>query len=74
MILYVFNNIPIMITQHEQYPNRVTKCDITKTKICELKGFVEILRAIKTKNVFLLKIGILLQIVSKILSQLCSND
>ena len=37
-------------------------------------GFVQIIRAIKTKNVTLLKISILVQIVSEILPQLCSND
>ena len=37
-------------------------------------GFVEIFRAIKTKNVSLPKISMLVQIVGKILTQLCSND
>ena len=37
-------------------------------------GFVEIIREIKTKNVSLLKISILVQIVGKVLPQLCSND
>ena len=54
--------------------NRVAKCDVTKIKICELMGFIEIIRAIKTKNVSLLKISMLVQIVSEILPQLCSSD
>ena len=37
-------------------------------------GFIEIIRAIKTKNVSFLKISILVQIISDLLSQLCSND
>ena len=53
---------------------RVAKYDITKIKICKLMRFVEIIRAIETKNVSLLKISMLVQIVSGILPQLCSND
>ena len=37
-------------------------------------GFVEIIREIKTKNVSLPKISMLVQIVSEILPQLYSND
>ena len=37
-------------------------------------GFVEIIRGIKTKNVSLLKISMLVQIISEILPQLCYND
>ena len=37
-------------------------------------GFVEIIRAIETKNVPLLKISMLVQIVGEILPQLCSKD
>ena len=37
-------------------------------------GFVEILREIKTKNVSLPKLIMLMQIVGEILPQLCSND
>ena len=47
----------------------MAKCDVTK-----IMGFVEIIRAIKTKNVSLLKISMLEQIVSKILPQLCLSD
>ena len=36
--------------------------------------FVEIIQAIKTKNVSLPKISMLVQIVGEILPQLCSND
>ena len=49
--------------------NRVVRCDITKIKICELMRFVEIIREIKTKNVSLLRISMLVQIVGEI-----SND
>ena len=44
--------------------NRVVKCDVTKIKICELMRFVEIIREIKTKNVSLPRISMLVQIVS----------
>ena len=54
--------------------NRVVKCDITKTKICELKGFVEIIQEIKTKNVSLSKTSMLVQIVGEILPLLFFND
>ena len=37
-------------------------------------GFIEIIEADKTKNVSLLKISLLVQIVSEILPQLCSSD
>ena len=37
-------------------------------------GFVEIIRAIKTKNVSLPKISMFMQIVGEILPQLCAND
>ena len=47
---------------------RVVKCDVTKIKICELMRFVEIIREIKTKNVSLLKISMLVQTVGQILS------
>ena len=50
------------------------KCDVTKIKICELIGFVEIIQDIKTKQVSLLKIRMFVQIVSELLQQLCSND
>ena len=52
----------------------VAKWDVTKIKNCELMGFVEIIREIKTKNESLLKIRMLVQIVSELLPQLCSND
>ena len=53
----------------------MAKCDNNKkTKIYEPLGFVLIFRAIKTKNVSFLKIGMMVQIVGKILPQLCSND
>ena len=39
--------------------NRVAKCDVTKIKICEFMGFVEIIREIKTKYVSLLKLRML---------------
>ena len=52
---------------------RVAKYDVTKTKICELMAFVEIIREVKTKHVSLLKIRMLLQILSELLTQLCSN-
>ena len=53
---------------------RVLKCDVTKTETCELMGFVGVIREIKTKNISLLKISKLVQIVGEILPQLCSND
>ena len=37
-------------------------------------GFVEIIREIKTKNLSLPKINMLVQIVGEILLQLCSKD
>ena len=40
----------------------MVKCDITKIKICKLMRFVEIIRAIKTKNVPLPNISMLVQI------------
>ena len=53
----------------------MAKCDVTKIKICELMGFVEIIREIKTKYVVsLLKIRMFVQIVSELLRQLCSHD
>ena len=52
----------------------MVKCDVTKMNICELMGFVEIIREIKTKNVSLPKISMLMQIVGEILQQLCFND
>ena len=52
----------------------MAKCDVKKIKICELIGFVEIILVIKTKNVSLLKTRVLVQIVSELLPQLCSND
>ena len=54
--------------------HRVAKCDVTKIKICEFMGFVEIIWEIKTKYVSLLKIRMLMQIVSDLLPQLCSDD
>ena len=54
--------------------NIVAKCDITKITICELMGFVEIIREIKTRYVSLLKFRMMVQIVSELLPQLCSND
>ena len=45
-----------------------------KIIICELMGFGKIIREIKTKYVSLLKIRMLVQIVSELLPQLCSND
>ena len=50
------------------------RCDVTKIKICSLVGFVEISREIKTKNVSLPKISMLVQIVGEIFPRLCSND
>ena len=52
----------------------MAKCDVTKIKICELIGFAQIILDIKTKYVCLIKIRMLVQIVSEILPQLCSND
>ena len=52
----------------------MVKCDVTKIKISELMGFVKIIREIRSKNVSLLKTSMLVQIVSEILPQLCSND
>ena len=49
-------------------------CDVTKIKICELMGFVEIMRELKTENVSLPKISKLVEIVGEILPQLCCND
>ena len=60
--------------QKNNISNRVVKCDVTKIKICELMRFVEIIREIKTKNVSLPRISMLVQIVGEILPQLCSND
>ena len=54
--------------------DKVAKFGVTKIKICELMGFVEIIQAVKTKNIFLLKISMLVKIVGEILPQLCSND
>ena len=45
-----------------------------KIKIYDLMVFVEIIREIKTKNLSLPKISILVQIVDEILPQLCSNE
>ena len=45
-----------------------------KIKISELMGFVEIIRAIKTKNVSLPRISTLMKIVGEILPQSCSDD
>ena len=58
----------------EKQFHRVVKCDVTKIKICEPMGFVEIIREIKTKNVSLPRISMLVQIVGEILPQLCSNN
>ena len=52
----------------------MAKCNVTEIKICKHMGFVEIIRAIKTKNGYFLKISMLVQIVSEILPQLCSSD
>ena len=54
--------------------NGVVKCDVTKIKICELVGFVKIIWEIKTKNVSLQKIRMMVQIVGEILPQICSTD
>ena len=64
------------VSNHEQLfrPYRVVKCDVTKMKIFDFVGFVEIIRETKTKNIPLLKISMLVQIVGEILPQLCSND
>ena len=56
------------------YGIRAAKCDETKNKTCELMGFIEIIREIKTKNVSFLKISMLVQIVGVILPQFCFND
>ena len=61
-------------TMLSKWGNGVAKCDVKKIKICELIGFVEIILVIKTKNVSLLKTRVLVQIVSELLPQLCSND
>ena len=61
-----------IIILKEEY--RVVKCDVKKIKISELMRFVEIIRAIKTKNVSLPRISMLVQIVGEILPKLCSND
>ena len=50
------------------------ECDVTKIKICEIMGFFKINREIKTKNISLPKINILVQIAGEVLPQLCSND
>ena len=47
--------------------HKVAKCNVTKIKIYEFIGFVEVIQAIKTKNVSL-------QIVSNVLAQLYSNE
>ena len=60
--------------QEQNFLNTVAKCDVKKTKICELMEFVKILRAIETKNKHLLKISMLVKIVGEILPQLCSNE
>ena len=71
----LFNKIPLFVSFSSNYFfKRVAKCDVTKIEICEIMGFVAIIRAIKTKNVSLLKISMLVQIVSEMLSQLYSND
>ena len=59
-----------------QWQYRVVKCDVTKIKISEPMRFVEIIREIKTKNVSLPRISMLVQIVGEILvlPQLCFND
>ena len=57
---------------HESYCHyhchRVVKCDVKNIKICELVGFVEIIRAIKSENASLPKFSVLVQIVGEILS------
>ena len=50
------------------------KCDVTKVRIGELMSFVKIIRGIKTEYVSVLKIRMLVQIVSELLPQLCSNE
>ena len=52
----------------------MVKCYVTEIKISEVMGFVKIIREIKTINVSLLKISMVVQIVGEILTQLCSND
>ena len=52
----------------------MAKCDVTKIKICQLVGLVEIIREIKTKYESLLKIRMLVQIVRELLPQFCFND
>ena len=67
-------NTPERIRKMVSFSYRVAKCDLTRIKICELLGFVEIIQAIKTENASLLRISMLVQIFFEILLQLCSRD
>ena len=54
--------------------NRVPKCDVIENEICEIMGFVKIFRKNNVQDAYSPKISNLEQIVSEILTQLCSDD
>ena len=58
----------------EPVTNRVPKCDVIKNEICEIMGFVKIFRKNNVQDAYSPKISNLGQIVSEILTQLCSDD
>ena len=53
---------------------RVPKCEVIKNEICEIMGFVKIFRKNNVQDAYSPKISNLGQIVSEILTQLCSDD
>ena len=53
---------------------RVPKCEVIKNEICEIMGFVKIFRKNNVQDAYSPKISNLEQIVSEILTQLCSDD
>ena len=53
---------------------RVLKCEVIKNEICEIMGFVKIFRKNNVQDAYSPKISNLGQIVSEILTQLCSDD
>ena len=67
----------ICFTEHEvtgMRANRVPKCDVIENEICEIMGFVKIFRKKNVQDAYSPKISNLGQIVSEILTQLCSDD
>ena len=54
--------------------NRIQKCDVIENEICEIMGFVNMFRKNNVQDSYSPKISNLGQIVSEILTQLCSDD